>query len=160
MKTTCIFLILLVQHLTAQSIEFNVSVSNDTLLLGNYLEVKFEIINGNGKFKAPDFAGWNIVAGPNTASSYSIINGNVKQSSSYTYYLEAPTEGNFYIGEALLSATDKEYKTPPVWIVVQDNPEGIRQHPKFNQIQKSISLTLWKKKSLRQNAKSPDCNAY
>jgi hypothetical protein len=153
MKTTCIFLILLVQHLTAQSIEFNVSVSNDTLLLGNYLEVKFEIINGNGKFKAPDFAGWNIVAGPNTASSYSIINGNVKQSSSYTYYLEAPTEGNFYIGEALLSATDKEYKTPPVWIVVQDNPEGIRQHPKFKSDTKIYKLDTLEKEEPKTKRK-------
>lgn len=115
--------------LSAQDVEFNVSVSNDTLLLGNYLEVRFEIMNGTGSFEAPDFSGWNIVAGPNSASSYSIMNGIVSQSSSYTYYLEAPTEGQFFIDAAKLKTTGKELKTPSLSIIVLPNPEGIRQHP-------------------------------
>ncbi len=118
-------------HICAQSVEFNVSVSNDTLMLGNFLEVKFEINNGNGKFIAPDFAGWNVISGPNTASSYSFMNGEVNQSSSYTYYLEAPAEGDFIINSAKLKTEDAELKTPPVKVVVIGNPDGKRQHPKY-----------------------------
>ncbi len=140
MKTTGILIILFIQQLTGQNIEFNVSVNNDTLLLGNYLEVKFEINNLNGKFIPPDFSGWNIVAGPNAASSYSMINGNVKQSSSYTYYLEAPADGTFIIEEAILKTAEKDYKTPPVKIVVLDNPDGIRQHPKYKSDDKIFKL--------------------
>lgn len=106
------------------------SVSSDTLLLGNYLELRFEVLNGSGKFNPPDFAGWRIVAGPNTASSYSINNGEVSQSSSYSYYLEAPSEGEFIIGQARLKSNDGELKTPEIKVVVLPNPEGIRQHPK------------------------------
>lgn len=129
MKNIILTILLSSGMLGAQDIEFNVSVSNDTLLLGNYLEVRFEIMNGNGSFEAPDFSGWNIVAGPNTASSYSIINGTVSQSSSYTYYLEAPTEGQFIIESAKLKTSEKELKTPSLSIMVLPNPEGIRQHP-------------------------------
>lgn len=139
MNKILIALILIVNQIQGQSVDFTVSVSNDTLLLGNYLEVKFEINNGNGKFTAPDFAGWNVVSGPNTASSYSIINGEVNQSSSYTYYLEAPNDGEFIIDAAKLKTAEKEYKTPIVKIVVQDNPEGIRQHPKYKSEEKNTT---------------------
>ena len=127
-----IFLISM-QLVNAQEMQFNVSVSNDTLLLGNYLEVKFEIKNGAGKFQAPDFSGWNLVSGPNTASSYSFMNGQVSQTSSYTYYLEAPSDGEYIIESASLNTADKTYKTPAVKIIVFQNPEGIRQRPKTKQ---------------------------
>lgn len=116
--------------LNAQKLEFNVSVSSDTLLLGNYLEVKFEIMNGKGRFEAPEFAGWNIVAGPNTSSSFSIMNGEVKQSSSYSYYLEANSAGMYSISPAKLITEEGELKTPEIFISVLPNPQGIRQHPK------------------------------
>ncbi|MBK8448637.1 MAG: BatD family protein [Saprospiraceae bacterium] len=131
MKKVCCIILGLLNILHAQEIEFNVSVNNDTLLLGNYLEVKFEIKNGNGTFQAPDFSGWSIVSGPNTASSYSYMNGQVNQSSSYTYYLEAPSDGIFEVGVAKLKTEDIELKTPSLKIVVYQNPEGVRQHPKF-----------------------------
>lgn len=131
MKKLSIVFFMLASGLYSQSVDFNVSVSNDTLLLGNYLEVKFEIKNGNGKFTAPVFSGWNVISGPNTASSYSFINGEVNQKSSYTYYLEATQEGEFMIEEAILHTSEKDYKTPQVKIVVMENPEGIRQHPKY-----------------------------
>ncbi|MBK9109795.1 MAG: BatD family protein [Saprospiraceae bacterium] len=127
----CIFFVLLfAAKLSAQKLEFNVTVSSDTLLLGNYLEVKFEINNGKGQFVPPDFAGWNVVSGPNSSSSFSIINGDVKQSSSYSYYLEAGFEGVYIINPAQLETEDGVLKTPSIQIIVLPNPEGIRQHPK------------------------------
>jgi len=133
MKTVLFIILSSIQLTNAQELQFNVSVSNDTLLLGNYLEVKFEIKNGSGKFQAPDFSGWKQVSGPNSASSYSFMNGQVSQSSSYTYYLEAPSDGEFIIESASLLTAEKNYKTPPVKIIVFQNPEGIRQRPKTKQ---------------------------
>jgi len=130
MKTWTFCLLMISGVLQAQKIEFNVSVSSDTLLLGNYLEVRFEINNGKGSFIAPDFAGWNIVSGPNTSSSFSIMNGEMRQSSSYSYYLEAHQEGMYTIAPARLKTDDGEMKTPEIFIAVVPNPEGIRQHPK------------------------------
>lgn len=130
MRTAIVFLMMLIQSLRAQELEFEVSVSNDTLLMGNFLEVRFEIRNGTGQFMAPGFSGWNLVSGPNSASSYSFSNGVAKQSSSFTYYLEAPAEGTFFIEPAILKTRDKDYKTPEMKVVVQANPDGVRQHPK------------------------------
>lgn len=130
MKNLVLLMMMNFSVIYAQKVEFNVSVSNDTLLLGNYLELRFEVINGSGTFSPPDLSGWRIVAGPNTASSYSINNGEVSQSSSYTYYLEAPSEGAFIIGSAKLKSEDGDMKTPEIKVVVQANPEGIRQRPK------------------------------
>lgn len=130
MRCFIYFFLLFSGMVHAQKLEFNVTVSSDTLLLGNYLEVKFEVTNGKGRFTAPDFAGWNVVSGPNTSSSFSIINGDVKQSSSYSYYLEAGFEGLYQINPAQLETEDGILKTPAIQIIVLPNPEGIRQHPK------------------------------
>ncbi|MBK8956761.1 MAG: BatD family protein [Saprospiraceae bacterium] len=130
MKKLFVFAMMISGMVQAQKMEFNVSVSSDTLLLGNYLEVKFEVNNGKGRFMAPDFQGWTVVSGPNTSSSFSIINGDVKQSSSYSYYLEAGFEGVYTILPAQLETDDGVLKTPEIQIIVLPNPEGIRQHPK------------------------------
>lgn len=136
---TFLFIFLSSIHLVySQELQFNVSVSNDTLLLGNYLEVKFEIKNGTGKFIPPDFSGWKLVSGPNTASSYSFMNGQVNQTSSYTYYLEAPSDGEYLIESGNLQTAEKNYKTPPVKIIVFQNPEGIRQRPKTKQEERIV----------------------
>lgn len=136
---TFLFIFLSSIHLVySQELQFNVSVSNDTLLLGNYLEVKFEIKNGTGKFIPPDFSGWKLVSGPNTASSYSFMNGQVSQTSSYTYYLEAPSDGEYLIESGNLQTAEKNYKTPPVKIIVFQNPEGIRQRPKTKQEERIV----------------------
>lgn len=138
MKTILFILLSGIQLVHSQELQFNVSVSNDTLLLGNYLEVKFEIKNGSGKFLPPDFSGWKLVSGPNTASSYSFMNGQVSQTSSYTYYLEAPSDGEFIIESGNLQTEEKNYKTPPVKIIVFQNPEGIRQRPKTKQEERIV----------------------
>jgi hypothetical protein len=64
--------------LRAQDPHFKVEVSSDTILLGNYFELKYTIENTQGDFNPPEFAGLKLVAGPNHASSYSIMNGKGK----------------------------------------------------------------------------------
>ena len=83
MKKQFIFLfttLFLCKTLSAQGVEFTVNLSNDTVLLGNYIEVEYTISNGDGKFIPPLFAGLQLIAGPNKSSSYSVINGVVSQS--------------------------------------------------------------------------------
>ncbi len=114
----------------AQGLSFEVQISNDTVLLGNYVEIEFTIKNGDGKFVPPEFHGLRIIAGPNRASTYSIVNGVVNQSASYTYFLEADEPGHYVIKPALLIVGNKEYSTPEISFVVVENPDGIRQYPK------------------------------
>jgi hypothetical protein len=114
----------------AQTPKFSVSVSSDTVLLGNYFELKFTIENASSNgFAAPDLHEFNIIGGPNTASSMSIINGEVSQSSSYSYYLEPPDIGVFTIKPAYLTSEDVALETFPIDIIVIPNPDGIIQRP-------------------------------
>lgn len=113
----------------AQDPHFKVEVSSDTILLGNYFELKYTIENTQGDFAPPEFNGLKLVAGPNHASSYSIMNGKVKQSTSYIYFLKPEAEGQYIIEAAQLKTEEGILKTPFVKIHVVANPNGVRQNP-------------------------------
>ena len=114
----------------AQDPSFNISVSTDSVLMGNYIAVTFSIENGEGNnFEAPGFADFNIVGGPSQSSSISIINGVSTQSKSYTYYIEPKEEGLFYIEPASVEIDGQVLETAPLEIKVAPNPEGIIQQP-------------------------------
>ena len=107
---------------------FTVSVSTDSVLLGNYMKVSFKLMNARGNdFMAPAFDGFRVVSGPNVSSSYSMVNGEVAQSVSYNYYLEPVDVGNYYILPASIETTEHILETEPVEILVVPNPDGIIQ---------------------------------
>lgn len=107
---------------------FVASVSTDSVLLGNYFEVKFSVENGQGEqFEPPAFTDFMVVAGPNMSSSYSMINGKVKQELSYTYFLEPKDVGVFYIGPASIKIDGKTLESQPIEILAVPNPDGIKQ---------------------------------
>lgn len=129
------FLMLLTFQLSAESIEtepqFSIEVSNTEVLLGNYIEVKFTLINAKGqKFEAPNFKDFDIVGGPNQSSSFSMMNGETTQSISYTYYLQPKTAGNFYLEPAFIEANGVTMETQPTEILVLENPDGVIEKPK------------------------------
>lgn len=109
---------------------FTVTVSTDSILLGNYFEVKFTLENAQGEqFEPPAFTDFDVVSGPNTASSFSMVNGKVTQSLSYSYYLEPRDIGNYYILPAAIRVDGKVLETLPLEVMVVPNPDGIRQTP-------------------------------
>ena len=126
-----LFLLGFCLHLQAQDdTRFTVEVSTDSILFGNYFKVTFSLENAKGgEFSAPDFSEFHVVSGPNRASSMSIINGEVTQSISYSYYLEPKDVGNFYIAPASIDLGDRLLETQAVEIMVVPNPEGIKQSP-------------------------------
>jgi hypothetical protein len=116
--------------LRSQDVIFKLELSNDTILLGNVIELKYSIENTQGAFKAPDFNDLTIVSGPNVSSQFSMINGRVTQSSSYTYFLRPETVGTFNISAAQLENGENVWHTLPVTITVLSNPDGIIQNYK------------------------------
>ena len=111
--------------------KFMVEISMDSILLGNYFEVKYTLENGSvDNFVAPDFENFNVVGGPNTSSSMSFMNGAMSQSISYTYYLEPKDIGNFYIQPASVETSGAVLETAPMEVLVVPNPDGITQTPK------------------------------
>ena len=125
-----LFLLTAVSSIVAQEVKFSVAVSSDTLLVGNYLELKYTIENAqpNG-FEPPSFANMEIVGGPNTSTSISIVNGEMTQSASYSYYLKPPDIGAYTIPPAFLKNGDSGIETPPIEIYVLPNPDGVIKPP-------------------------------
>lgn len=111
--------------------KFTVEISMDSILLGNYFEVKYTLENGSAdKFDAPNFENFNVVGGPNTSTSMSFMNGAMTQSISYTYYLEPKEIGSFYIQPASMETSGEILETVPMEVLVVPNPDGIIQTPK------------------------------
>lgn len=123
MKKTTIFalaMMLLAGWVNAQEIEFSVSLSADTIELNNRLEVTFTLKNAQGaRFEPPQFEGFRLLAGPNTSSQFSIVNGKTSSSVSYSYILEPLEEGQYYIQPAFIDAGGKTLETAlrEVWVV-------------------------------------------
>lgn len=112
-------------------IKFSVQVSTDSILMGNFFEVKFTLENANGQnFEAPHFNDhFNVVSGPNFSTSMNIVNGNMTQSMTITYYLEPRDIGSYYIQPASVEASGKVLETSPLEVLVVPNPDGIQQNP-------------------------------
>ena len=131
MKTISILLIFVLGcfYAHAKDAIIKVEVSTDSVLLGNYFEVKFTVENAVGEFTPPDFSDFDVVGGPNQSSSFSMINGKVSRSASYAFFLKPREEGIFYIQAASIQLEDKLLETPAVEILVVPNPDGIIENP-------------------------------
>ena len=115
----------------AQEIVFEMHVSYDTVYMGNYVGVKFSLENGKGEFVPPTFEDFRIVSGPNISSQFSMINGEVSQSSSYEYILEPTNLGVFIVESGKISVDNQVYASDPAYLTILDNPEGIRQDYRY-----------------------------
>lgn len=133
-QLTWLFLLFSGAVMAQKAPKFTVEVSTDSILLGNYFQVKFTLENANGEnFQAPVFEGFQIVSGPNVSSSISIVNGEVSQTASYTFYLEPNDIGNYYIQAASIQAGENVLETTPLQVIVVPNPEGVIQKPKMTE---------------------------
>lgn len=110
--------------------QFTISVSSDSVLLGNYFIVRFTLQNVEGiNFTPPSFEGFDVVSGPNQSSEFSMINGDVTQKMTYAYYLKPRDIGNYYITPASIETPDAVLESQPTAILVLPNPDGIIQNP-------------------------------
>ena len=147
------FLILSI-GLSAQT--FNIQISSDSILYGNYIEVRFTIENLEGDFEAPDFSDFIVLSGPNITSSMQFFNGKMSSKKIYSYYLEPRDQGQFFIKPAYLVLPDNTLETIPVEINVYPNPEGKRIVPNM----KNESFKFNFQKELDDFQKKPPKERY
>lgn len=124
-----VFLCLIFNLNAQENARISVSTSSDTILMGNFFEVKFTAENFDGHFVPPTLDDFEIVGGPNQSSMMSIVNGKVSRSASYSYYLKPYREGIFQIKSAKIAGEGQELSTIPIEIVVIPNPDGIIHRP-------------------------------
>lgn len=111
--------------------KFTVQVSNDSILMGNTFQVVFSLENAQGNnFQAPDLSlFFDVISGPNVSSGMQMINGQINQSISYTYYLQPREIGVFFIEAASIETAENYLETAPLEVIVVPNPKGIQQSP-------------------------------
>lgn len=107
---------------------------------GEPFDVSFVInTHGSRDFKAPDFKGFDILAGPfqSQSSSFSFVNGQQQQSFSltYAYRLRAPQAGELTIGPASVQIKGQTYQSEAIALKIlparsssQGNAGGSRQN--------------------------------
>ena len=105
----------------AQNIDFRASAKN-VVTVGEQFQLSFTVNAKGSGLKMPDLSNFIVLSGPNQSSSSSvqIINGQISQSSSYsyTYILQAKKDGKFTIGSAEITVNGKNYKSNPLTIEV------------------------------------------
>ena len=103
--------------------KISIAVSSDTIGLNNTLEVAIVVENANVKrFNPPRFEGFE-VQGPATSTSMSIVNGDMTQSATYTFYLTPREKGTFKIGSASVDTEGGVLKTEEKEITVVEHFE-------------------------------------
>ena len=104
-------------------VSFKANVPTITAL-GQPFRVEFSVDAEpeRNSFKAPEFEGFDVLAGPSVSTGHSVqfINGQKSASYSCTYtYVLMPTEvGKYTIGTATITVDDKRYTTEPQRIEV------------------------------------------
>lgn len=128
MKTSLItiwILVLIVTSAICQEQSFTVRLSHDTVQTDQPFRIEYEILNLNGVSSPPDFHPFMIAGGPNTASSFSMINGKVTQKITYSYTLRTAEAGEFTIQPAKIQSDNDLWLSPEVQIVVvESNTSG------------------------------------
>ncbi len=113
----------------AQDEGFYLELSSDTVLAGNVLKLTFIANNVSGQFEAPDLEGLNVVSGPNTSSSMSMMNGSVSQYATYSYGIYLEDVGEVIIPPSYFVTKEGTLETEPTSIIIMPNPEGIIEQP-------------------------------
>jgi len=116
--------LLIVSHLSGQ--HFTVSISSDSILIGNYFKLEYTLENIEGSYEPPELDGLAVVSGPNTSSSVQVINGDKTSKTTYSYILKPAKEGSLTIPPAYLLQEDgTTIETAPMVLDVYPNPENL-----------------------------------
>jgi hypothetical protein len=118
MKELLIIIFSLMTVVLSAQFAIKVEVSADTIQPGEYLEVTYTIENGEGKFEGPDMTGLPLISGPNTSSSFMIINGKKTSSQSYSYVFRPQKEEILVIPHGYYRENDDMQEIEEITIVV------------------------------------------
>ncbi len=105
-------------YLYAQDVKFTASVSKNEVATGEQFQVDFSINGQIDEFTPPNFSGFQVLSGPNTSQSVSIINGRTTVSAAYSYILMGVKEGEFTIGSATTTYNGRKLSTNEIKIKV------------------------------------------
>ncbi|MDR0729019.1 MAG: BatD family protein [Prevotellaceae bacterium] len=119
----------------ADDVQFSV-VAPRVVSVNEQFRVTFSANANVGNMTAPDFSGFQVIAGPSRSTSQQVLfnNGTVSQSqtTSFIYVLRAVQEGKYTLGAASIVVDGQTYQTQPSTIeVIKGEPQqaGQQNHP-------------------------------
>lgn len=114
-------ILFLVGQVNAQDIAVKVELDKDSVGYEEMVRVTFTIENAKDfKFEQPDFSEFESAQRSGTQSNMSIINGQMTQSTGYTYTINHFGKGSYYIEPATFIVDGVEYFTDKIKVVVTD----------------------------------------
>ncbi|MEZ5012978.1 MAG: BatD family protein [Chitinophagales bacterium] len=104
---------------------FDATVTKTEIGVSERFQLTLTFNGSNGKdFRPPAMGDFYVLGGPNQSSSVRIINGQMSQSVSYSYVLQAKNIGTFTIGSAYIKSGSETLSTKPISIHVVDKPSS------------------------------------
>ncbi|MCS6808233.1 MAG: BatD family protein [Bacteroidota bacterium] len=119
--TLCIATSLVSMLMTAFAVysqELTASVSSNPVSVGEHFQISFTSSAPMSNFKAPSFEGLSVLSGPIQSQSVRIVNGVMSQSVSYTYVVQAWSEGRVTISPASAEISGKRVQSNSLTIQV------------------------------------------
>jgi hypothetical protein len=118
---TLLSLLLAYSTIFGQEIEFT-ATAKEVVEVGDQFRLIYSVNGQASGFRTPAIKGFSVLSGPNQSQSSrtQIINGQVSRSLDYsfTYILQATSEGTFTIPPASVNVDGKTYQSNPVTIKV------------------------------------------
>ena len=112
-----LFLFLGISSLQAQ--KFVAFANKNQVGVGEVFQVSFRLENAKASnISYPDFEGFDVMGGPNTSQSMQIINGQVSQSVTYSYYLRPKKVGKITVGPASTTINGEKLTTNSITVEV------------------------------------------
>jgi hypothetical protein len=98
--------------------KLSASLGKNPVAVGEPFQITFSLDASGSGFQGPDLSNFDVLSGPNGAQSMQIINGNMSQSISYSYYISAKKEGHFTLGPAYINYGGKKIESNTVTVDV------------------------------------------
>ncbi len=117
----------------------SVEVSADTIGVGESVEIKYTIENGDGKFKMPVLDSLPVISGPNSSSSFMYQNGKQSSNQSYAFVLIGMEEGILKVPAASYVADNDALVIDALEIVVGTRKNELAAPSKKSTIETSKS---------------------
>lgn len=112
------FVLVVTTNYAQSNVRWTVECQREVYELATF-EVTFTLTNAEGKnVRFPTFDGFEVLSGPSTSRSMTIINGARSSASSYSFALQARKTGNYVIGSASIEVNGKPLKTDPYSVTV------------------------------------------
>lgn len=134
---------MLVARLAAQ--ELTATITPNPVSIGDRFQVSFTSSAAMTGFRAPDFEGLTLIGGPMQSQSVRIVNGAMAQSVSYSYILQARSEGKFTIPPASADIGGKRVQSNSVVVqVVKQSQQQAAQQAEAQAAETEITKQLQK----------------